>query len=91
MYFFPFILAELAHLCNTARMTRTEVVQHWKKGAWDCLEVARLCLEAKKKELSDFAVDARYSDPSSAEQATEITAQHWISITLHIVSSLLHD
>lgn len=35
-------------------MTKQEVVDHWRKGATDSLEVAQLCLKAKKYEQALF-------------------------------------
>lgn len=36
-------------------MTRQEIIGHWKKGAQDSLEVARMCFEAGKYEHALFA------------------------------------
>jgi HEPN domain-containing protein len=35
-------------------MTQQEVVDHWKKGAQDSLDVAQMCLKAKKYEHALF-------------------------------------
>jgi HEPN domain-containing protein len=44
------------------------------------------------KQLSEFVVDARYSDPYwAAEQATNDAAIHWIGVTERLLSLLLHE
>jgi len=35
-------------------MTKNEIVAHWRKGARDSLDVAKLCLEAQKYEQALF-------------------------------------
>ncbi|MBI3618976.1 HEPN domain-containing protein [Candidatus Peregrinibacteria bacterium] len=44
------------------------------------------------QELSEFVVDARYSDPYwAAEQATADNARRWIQTTEHLLASLLDN
>lgn len=44
------------------------------------------------QELSEFVVDARYSDPYwAAEQATADNARKWIETTNHLLASLHGD
>ncbi|MEK7137808.1 MAG: HEPN domain-containing protein [Patescibacteria group bacterium] len=122
-------------------MSDAEIIAHWRKGARDAMDMARLAYEAGKydhalfncqlavekalkvlhmekrgsdaprthnlvylgdllgmecserdvnllKELSDFAVDARYHDPAwSREEATRENALRWIEET----ESFLHS
>jgi HEPN domain-containing protein len=44
------------------------------------------------QKLTDFVVDARYSDPFWAEkQATSKNAAHWIAVTEHLLSRIRHE
>lgn len=41
--------------CYASCMTQKQIIAHWRKGAQDSIEVARMCLEAQKFEHALFS------------------------------------
>lgn len=76
-------------------MTEADVIAHWKKGAKDAIEAARLLHDGGKYALALFDLHlamekARYDDPAWAErEATEKNSSDWLTKVSAVLSTLL--